>query len=205
MDKTLHTENIKGKEIKFYTQPGVFSRHGLDSGTKLLMENLTVKDYTVIADLGAGSGALGIFLAKLNPSGHVHLLDDHLRSFQLAQENIELNRFKNGECFLSDLFSAVGERTYHQIFSNPPAQLGNEFLEEIVLESFKHLKPQGELWVVVPKNLKPLIVRLFEKIFSNSKMVAQGREHVVIKGQKLEVKSQKYNLKTKSKKSFNTF
>lgn len=184
MDNII-VDNLKGFEIKLATRPGVFSWRGADNGTRLLIENMQVKDGSLIADLCSGIGILGIVCAKLNYSGHVHLLEDHLRSKELAEENIELNDVgRNAEVYLSDLFSAVPGRTYHQIYSNPPAQMGNDFLEEVVTSSLVHLKPQGELWFVVPKNLKSVISRLFEKYFGGFTMVAQGREHVVLKAKK---------------------
>lgn len=177
-------ENLRGFEIKFKTKSGVFSKQGLDSGTKLLIENLQVEDETLIADLGSGTGVLGFVLAKLDPKGHVHLLDDHLRSIELAKENAELNNLRNIEIYLSDMFSAVPERTYQQIFSNPPQQLGNEFLEELIQESFKHLKPGGQLWLVIKSNLKSVIERMLNSVFKNAKIVAQNKESVVFLSRK---------------------
>lgn len=188
----IFTENIRGHEVKFKTKPGIFAKHGLDGGTRLLIEKMEVKDETVVADLGSGSGVLGFIASKLNPNGHVHLLDDHLRSVELAKENVQLNNLKNVEVYLSDLFSAVSERTYHQILSNPPQQLGNEFLEELIDESFKHLKPGGSLWLVVKNNIKPVVERIMKSIFKNSrqsfqisgeicKIIASSREHIVLK------------------------
>lgn len=178
------TENLRGFEIKFKTRPGVFARHGLDSGTRLLIKEMEIKDETLIADLGCGVGVLGIVAAKLNLNGHVHLLDDNIRAVKLAEENVELNRAKNTEVYLSDLFSAVEKRTYHQILCNPPAQMGNEFLEELVAECFKHLKPRGEVWLVVVSHLKKVIERYLEKHSKEVKMIAHGKEHVVLKARK---------------------
>lgn len=178
------TENLRGFEIKFKTKPGVFSKHGLDGGTRLLIEKAEVFDKSLVAELGSGSGVLGIVLAKLNFKGHVHLLDDHLRSVELARENVELNKLRNAEVYLSDLFSVVPERTYHQIFSNPPQQLGNEFLSELIDESFKHLKPRGQLWLVVKNNIKPVVERIMKNIFKNSSIRAQSKEYVVLVGEK---------------------
>lgn len=175
-----YTETIKGTEIIFKTKPGIFSKQGLDSGTRMLLQNLEIKPGTLVCDLGCGSGVIGIYIAKANYKGHVHLLDDHLRSTKLAEENVDLNKLKNAEVFLSDLFSAVPERTYHQIISNPSAQLGNEFLEEIIAESFKHLKPKGELYLVVVSHLKKPIERMLEKVFGSFEVVKTGKEHVVL-------------------------
>lgn len=183
MDKSI-TEKLRGFEIKFKTRAGVFSKQGLDAGSRLLIDNMEIQYGAMVADLGSGTGIVGFVAAKLNPRGHVHLLDDHLRSVKLSEENIELNKLKNVETYLSDMFSAVVDRTYHQIFSNPPAHLGNDFLEEAASECYKHLKSGGEVRWVVPKYLKPVIERLFKKYFKNSTIVAAGREHVVVKALK---------------------
>lgn len=178
------SENLRGFEIKFKTKPGVLSEKGLDKGTKLLIENLQVEDNTLVADLGSGSGVVGFVLAKLNSRGHVHFLDDHLRAVSLAQENLELNDLKNVEIYLSDLFSAVPNRTYHQIFSNPPQQLGNNFLEELIVESYKHLKSEGLLWLVVKQNLKTVIEKMLRKTFGTFEIIAQNKQYIILKGLK---------------------
>ncbi|MDP2671936.1 MAG: methyltransferase [Candidatus Daviesbacteria bacterium] len=183
MNKII-TENLKGFEIKFETKPGVFSEKGLDNGTKLLVDNLEVEDNTLIADLGSGTGVVGIVCAKLNPNGHVHLLDDHLRSVELAKKNVELNNLKNVEVYLSDLFSAVNDRTYHQIFTNPPQSLGNEFLKEIITECFNHLKSKGILYLVVKKIVKSFIDRVLKDTFPKYQIISYGKEHAVIKASK---------------------
>ena len=181
MDDDIRIENLKGFEIKFKTKPGVFSKSGIDGGTKLLIDNMEITDGTLICDLGSGTGIVGFVAAKLNPNGHVHLLDSDIRAVELAKENADLNKFKNVEVYLSDLFSTVGDRTYHQIFSNPPQQMGNKFIDELIRECFKHLKPGGELLLVVKKNVKPFMERTLENIFGNSDVVSQGREHVILK------------------------
>lgn len=179
------SENLRGFQIKFETRAGVFSEKGLDNGTKLLVDNLEIENNTLIADLGSGTGVVGIVCAKLNPNGYVHLLDDHLRSIELAKKNVELNNLKNVEVYLSDLFSAVSNRTYHQILTNPPQSLGNEFLREIVNESFNHLKSGGELWLVVKDNVKSFIERVLKEVFPKYQIISYGKWHVIIKASKL--------------------
>lgn len=175
---------LRGFEIKFKTKPGVFSKGGLDNGTRLLIESMVVEDGTVVVDLGCGAGVVGFVAAKLNPHGHVHLLDVNLRTVELAKENAQLNNLKNVEVYLSDQFSAVGGRAYQLIVSNPSQHLGNDFLEEMAKECFGHLKPGGLVYWVVQKHVKPVIVRLFEKYFTNCTMVAVGKSHIVLKAQK---------------------
>lgn len=183
MDNTFKVK-LRGFEFEFKTKPGVFSRGGLDWGSQLLIEKMEVEDGTMMADLGCGSGVIGFAAAKLNPKGHVHLLDVNLRVVELAKENTSLNDFKNVEVFLSDLFSSVSDRTYHTILSNPSQHLGNEFLEEAAKECFKHLKEGGKVYWVVQKHVRPPVERLFKKCFRNCTIVAHGKEHVVLKGVK---------------------
>ncbi len=185
MEENLLEIEIRGYKFRMHTKSGVFSSKALDEGTRLLLENLEVSSHSVIADLGAGSGIVGFVAARLNKDGHVHLLEDHIRSFELLEKNVAQNRLdERVEVFLSDLFSAVGERTYHQILTNPPQQLGNEFLEELVSQCAIHLKDQGEIWLVVKNNVKPFMKRLLESRFADVKIVAQSREYSVLKGVK---------------------
>lgn len=182
MSDNIVTEELRGFKIQFETKPGIFSEAGIDVGTRLLAEKMEIKEGSLVADLGCGTGVIGFVAARLNRTGHIHLLDSNIRATLLAEQNVILNDFRNVEVFLSDLFSAVGPRTYHYIFSNPPAHLGNKFLEEAASECFKHLKPKGEVLWVVPYHLKPVIQRLFEKYFGNATIVSTGKQHVVIKG-----------------------
>ncbi len=173
-------DKVVGVEIKLVTRAGVFSKQGIDSGSRLLMEKMQVTDGTMVADLGAGAGLVGIVAAKLNPHGHIHFLEDHLRSYETARENVELNGLKNAEVFLSDLFSAVPQRSYHLIISNPPQHLGNEFLEEAAGECLKHLKPGGQVYWVMQSHLESFTQTLFKKVFGGYKIMAHGKEHVVV-------------------------
>lgn len=47
------------------TKSGIFSKHGLDGGTILLIDNLEIEDDTQIADLGFGTGVIGFVCTKL--------------------------------------------------------------------------------------------------------------------------------------------
>lgn len=172
---------IKGVDVLYRTRPGIFAQHGIDDGTKLLLESVDIEDNILIADLGGGAGVVSLVAAQLNRHGHVHLLDDHLRAVETAKANVELNNLKNVEVFLSDLFSAVPGRTYQLVLCNPPQQLGNEFLLELIEETKKHLKPQGQFFLVVKNNVKPVIERFLKQVFNNFKIIKSGKEHSILR------------------------
>ena len=180
----LHVVRVRGLELRFRTRPGVFSFKGLDDGTRLLIEHLDVGGAGQLADLGCGAGALGIAAARLAPDAHVHLLDEHLRAVEVARENVRLNGVRNAEVFLSDLFSAVGAARYSHVLSNPPARLGNAFLEELAVASLAHLRPGGQLWLVAVSNLRPFFERLLARVGAPPELVARGRQHVVMRAQR---------------------
>lgn len=184
MEDTI-TENIKGFKIKLKSIPGAFSKKGVDEGSRLLINTINISNGTLIADLGCGSGVIGIIAAKMNPKGHVHLLDVNIRMVELAKTNIKINKVENAEVFISDLFSAVGNRTYHQIFSNPSLHIGKEFLNETASECYKHLKPSCSVLLVIQAHLKPFVQRVLSEHFGNSKIVARGKKHVVIQAARL--------------------
>jgi 16S rRNA (guanine1207-N2)-methyltransferase len=180
--------SLRGVSLTIHTLPGVFSSQGLDDGTRLLLDSLPAPlDKELIADLGGGIGVVGLTLAKLNSRTHIHLLDDHLRSHQLCQQNIIINNAFNAESFLSDLFSAVDERKYHRIISNPPQQLGNEFLEELISECIRHLKDDGKVWFVIKHNIKGVIERICKQQKVTIEQIKSSKEHTVLT---LSLKSQ---------------
>jgi 16S rRNA (guanine1207-N2)-methyltransferase len=172
--RLLHVERVRGVELRFRTRPGVFSARGLDDGTRLLLDHLDLSGAGLIADLGCGAGPIGIAAARLAPTAHVHLLDEHLRAVDAARENVRLNGVRNAEVFLSDLFSAVGGTRYSHVLSNPPARLGNDFLAELVHAALTHLAPGGALWLVVVSNVRPVFERLLTGAGHPPEVVARG-------------------------------
>jgi 16S rRNA (guanine1207-N2)-methyltransferase len=175
------TESINGVQLKFHTKAGVFSSKGLDQGTRILLENLRVPAQGVVADLGSGAGIIGLYCAIQNPKLHIYLLDANIRAVYVAKSNVVLNQLDNVEAHLSDLYSAVLDRVFDVIITNPPQQLGNQFLLELLEQSFEHLKSTGSLWLVVKSNVKPIIERMLHSLNVNFEKVAQQKGYAVLR------------------------
>lgn len=154
-DKKVQSEErktkaiIKNKSFTFITDNGVFSKKGLDFGTRTLLEALP--DYTQgdVLDIGCGYGPIGIYL-KSTYEVSVDMIDINLRSLKLATKNAKLNNV-NVSIFESDAFNNV-DKKYDYIITNPPIRVGKEKLYNIIFGSMEHLKEQGELWFVINKN-----------------------------------------------------
>ena len=88
-------ESIRGERFEFEleSRPGVFSAKKLDAGSEFLLEALPgfvgYKPPKRIADLGCGTGVLGIAAATLWPETRVLLADADARAVECARSNIE--------------------------------------------------------------------------------------------------------------------
>lgn len=142
---------INGKSFIFDTDNGVFSKKGLDFGTRTLLENLNIKnDQSDILDFGCGYGPIGIYIKKIFPNTVVDMLDINNRSLDLTKRNARLNEV-DVNIFSSNIYNNVTKQ-YDYIISNPPIRVGKEILYKILFDAKDHLKEQGELWIVVNKN-----------------------------------------------------
>lgn len=154
-DKDLKSEEkkiniyIKDKIFTFCTDNGVFSKKGLDFGTRTLLENLPDNIKGDVLDIGCGYGPIGIYLKKTYDVG-VDMIDINLRSLKLAKKNAELNKVEVN-AFESDAYQNVTKK-YDYIITNPPIRVGKEKLYQILFGAKEHLKENGQLWFVINKD-----------------------------------------------------
>lgn len=139
---------INNQNFVFITDNGVFSKKGLDFGTRSLLENIPSLHGKVL-DFGCGYGPIGIYIKKTNDC-LVDMIDINQRSLKIAKKNAELNK-TDVNIFESDIYSNVDTK-YDYIISNPPIRIGKEKLYQILFEATDYLKTQGELWIVINKN-----------------------------------------------------
>ena len=169
---------IKNEDFSFITDNGVFSKKGLDFGTRTLLENLDYKNINgKILDFGCGYGSIGIIVSKFTGS-EVDMLDINKRSIELAKENSKLNKAKTN-IFESNIYENVQDK-YDYIISNPPIRVGNEILYKILFEAKDHLNDNGKLIIVVNKDqgAKSLMEKL--KKFYNVNLIAKNKGFFVI-------------------------
>ncbi len=152
-------ETIKTKEIEHYvkidnisftliTDNGVFSKRGLDFGTRTLLETLPNLTGNIL-DFGCGYGPIGIFIQK-KYSLNVDMVDINKRSLTLAKKNAIKNKVKVN-IFESNIYEKI-EKKYDYIITNPPIRVGKEILYKILMGAYEHLKENGQLWLVIHKD-----------------------------------------------------
>lgn len=138
-------------ELRFMSDAGVFSKNGIDYGSRVLIEAMDIKHDATVLDVGCGYGPIGLTAAKLAPNGHVTMVDVNERALALAAENACLNAISNVTIQESDGLSALGDRQYDVILTNPPIRAGKEVVHRIFEEAYAHLNPGGSLWIVIQK------------------------------------------------------
>lgn len=145
------TCNISNKKFIFNTDNGVFSKKGLDFGSRTLINTLLNCNITGnVLDLGCGYGALGIILSSFF-NINVDMADVNKRAVHLANMNIRLNNVSNVHAFCSDIYSSVNKK-YDIIITNPPIRAGKETVYKFLFEAHNYLVPQGSLYFVINKD-----------------------------------------------------
>ena len=173
-ERKLISFEIFDKKITCYTDTGVFSKDRFDYGTRLLLENVKIKNTQGrILDLGCGYGVCGIVLKLMYSNSVIDMVDVNLRSLKLAKENLKLNNVSNN-VFESDGYSNI-EFKYDYIITNPPIRAGKKVIREFIFGSIERLTTDGELWFVMRKDhgvksiLKEMEDRFETEIITKSK------------------------------------
>lgn len=143
-----HDVIINNTKFSFYTDNGVFSKKGLDFGTRALLESL--KDVSGdVLDFGCGYGPIGIFIKKTFDT-YVDMVDINKRSINLAIKNANLNNV-TVNVFESNIYENVNKK-YDYIISNPPIRVGKKILYDILTNAKNYLKSNGKMIFVVNKD-----------------------------------------------------
>lgn len=102
--------------------------------SKTLDSDLCRNDELSILDLGTGSGAIALAIAKHRPHSHVFGVDASPAALEVAKKNASALQIPNVQFLPSNWFSALEGERFNVIVSNPP------YIEEADI----HLK-QGDL------------------------------------------------------------
>ncbi|MCM3497181.1 MULTISPECIES: class I SAM-dependent methyltransferase [Paenibacillus] len=182
--KELKAE-LRGHSLSFISDAGVFSKSGIDYGSRVLIDAMEFAPDASVLDVGCGYGPIGLTAARLAPQGHVTMIDINSRAVELARENARHNGIANVTILESDLFAAVKDQAFDVVLTNPPIRAGKETVHTIFAEAWNHLRQGGQLWVVIQKKQgAPSAKAKLEALFGQVEEVTKDKGYRIFKATK---------------------
>lgn len=161
---------IARNTLSFVSVSGVFAfGNKVDKASELLIEHFKPSGaHPSVLDMGCGFGPISLFIKSRYPHLDVTAVDINERALKYASKNADLNNLYV-RILKSDLYSALEERMYGDIVSNPPIAAGKAVNFRLIQEAPLHLFPGGALQIVAYHNkggetLKKMMAETFGNV-----------------------------------------
>jgi len=173
---------VLGHALQFDTDAGVFSRDGLDTGTRVLLEALPPLEGRIL-DLGCGWGPVGVTLKKCCPQARIVMTDVNQRAVDLSVGNLRLNGV-DAEVVQGDGFENV-TGSFDYVITNPPIRAGKQAIYGMFADAHARLNPGGALFIVIRKQQgAPSALKYLKEVFGEAEVIDRGAGFWVIRADK---------------------
>lgn len=142
---------IKGVDLQFKTEEGVFSASKIDKGTLAMLSLVNFEEGDKVLDLGCGYGVVGILAAKLIGPQNVVMIDNDAKAVKLTRENTARNGVSGVLVCQSDGFSQLSETGFTKILSNPPYHTDFSVAKSFIEKGFNRLALGGKIYMVTKR------------------------------------------------------
>ena len=129
----LGTREFYGLNLKV-TADTLIPRPDTETLVEAALAKISHQEKSQILDLGTGTGAIALAIAKHRPQAHITAVDTSENALKISQENAQNLHISNVQFILSNWFDALKNQRFDVIVSNPPYIEANDM----------HLK-QGDL------------------------------------------------------------
>lgn len=142
---------IDGVEMEFVNDSDVFSPSSADRGTLAMLSQVEFTENDKVLDLGCGCGIVGIFAAKKIGADRIFMCDVSENAVELSKRNAALNNVPDMTIIKSDGVSALNEKDFTLILSNPPYHTDFSVAKAFIEKGFNRLCVGGRMVMVTKR------------------------------------------------------
>ena len=180
-------DTFLGQDYLFHSCNDLFSKDRLDEGSKTLisafLDNVTVSKNDYVLDLCCGYGAIGIVISK-NVGCKIDMCDINQTAISLCKKNVDTNRAKIQDVFVSDMYSNV-DKQYNYIITNPPIKTGKKLLFSVIDGAKDHLVQGGSIILVIRKDLgAESLKKHMIQVFGNCETIKRNKGYHILLSKK---------------------
>jgi 16S rRNA (guanine1207-N2)-methyltransferase len=139
----------EGNLIQLVTRPGVFAHRQFDNGARQILDCVEMFPECSIIEIGCGSGAMSLALAKREPTATLLAIDSYSRAIDCVNRGAELNELSNVIAEVNH-DGELGERAgqFDMALANPPYYADFRIAKHFIETAVRALRPGGRLVLV---------------------------------------------------------
>lgn len=175
---------LRGINMRFITDNGVFSKRTVDYGSRVLINAINNEMFPAgpLLDMGCVYGPIGLSLAATTDR-QVTMVDVNERALDLVKRNAKLNHINNVNIFASDVYSNIDSK-FAGIITNPPIRAGKKVVNQILMQAKDYLLPGGRILAVIQKKQEaPSAKKLLATTFGNVEIIKRDKGYYVLSSQ----------------------
>jgi 16S rRNA G1207 methylase RsmC len=141
----------RGRLIRAYSRPGVFSHRSVDAGARQLLNEMQIDSGTHVLDIGCGAGVVALAAACRADGVTVHAVDSSCRAIQCTQHGAQLNGLDNLTAELNADGRFAGAGSYDLALANPPYYSSFRIARHFLIAGRNALRSGGKILVVTKR------------------------------------------------------
>jgi 16S rRNA (guanine1207-N2)-methyltransferase len=171
----------RGRLIRAFSRPGVFSHRHIDPGARQLIDALQIEPGERMLEIGCGSGVVSLAAAFRAEGVRVHAVDSHTRAVACTAHGAELNDLANITTELNAHGDYAGQGTYQLALANPPYYANFRIAEFFLAAAQAALQPGGRLLLVtkLPNWYAEHLCEWFEE-----PAIEQSKQYYIVSGRR---------------------
>ncbi len=159
----------------------VFSSFQVDTGTQRLLRQIATRGgkWAAAVDLGCGYGPICLHLAAAGLADRVDAIDRDALAVTFTAHNARRNALSQVSARGAIAYEHVETAAYDAVVTNLPAKAGRCVHQLILLGARRHLRAEGEVWVVAVGPLEEAIDEVLSVEAVNVRRKIDRKGHVI--------------------------